>query len=360
MRHCFFFMFALFVLIGCEHSSPKPAEEDMHEVISSEEGLHVGAIPVLFGNFPLQMPINGIIYAAQKANLHFAASGAIQSINVRIGDKVEKGQLLATLENAIQQNQMALANETYNAARTELHSILLGYSGGLGYDTIDIEPELLSNLKTQAGYNTAVLQVEQASLSLDATKLFAPFAGRVAGLSAQTFDHISAGEAFCTLINEETFAVKFFIIETEIDKLKKASRVRVKPIINENIWLEADLNEINFSIDKQGLMQVTAQIRKEHSNQGSRLVDGMNASVIVEELIPNQIIIPKQALVVRNNRDVVFTVENGRAKWNYVKIAHHNSSHLSILEGLSKNDSVIITGNLNLAHDARVQVVNKE
>ena len=124
--------------------------------------------------------------------------------------------------------------------------------------------------------------------------------------------------------------------------------------------MEADLNEINFSIDTQGLMQVTAQIRKEHSNEGSRLVDGMNASVIVEELIPNQIIIPKQALVVRNNRDVVFTVENGRAKWNYVKIAHHNSSHLSILEGLSKNDSVIITGNLNLAHDARVQVVNKE
>jgi membrane fusion protein (multidrug efflux system) len=360
MRYYFLLMFVLVVLTGCEHSSLKPTEEDMHKVIALDGAMQVSAIPILFGNFPLQMPVNGTIHAAQKANLHFATSGAIKSVGIRPGDKVEKGQLLATLENARQQNQMALAKEAYNSARTELHSILLGYSGGLGYDTTNIEPELLSNLKTQAGYNTAVLQVEQALLSLDATTLFAPFAGRIAGLSALAFEHISAGEVFCTLINEENFAVKFFIIETEIGRLKKASRVRVKPIINENVWLEADLNEIDFSIDKQGLMQVTAIIRKQNANDGIRLVDGMNASVIVEELIPNQIIIPKQALVVRNNRNVVFTAENGRAKWNYVKIAHQNSSHLAILEGLAMNDSIIVTGNLNLAHDARIKVVNKE
>lgn len=360
MRYFLFLLIVLAALSGCEHSAPKPEEEDMQEIIPADEGLQVHAIPVLSGNFPLQMPVNGIIHAAQKANLHFAASGAIQSISIQPGDKVKKGQLLATLENAIQQNQVALNKEALKAARAELESMLLGYSGGSGYDTTDVDPVLLSHLKTQAGYNTALLQLKQATLSLEATKLFAPFSGRIVNLHAQTFDHISTGEAFCTLINEEAFAVKFFIIETEIDRLQKATHVRVKPIINENLWLEADLSDINFSIDKQGLMQVTAQIRKEHSNEGIRLVDGMNARVIIEELIPNQIIIPKQALVVRNNRDVVFTVENGRAKWNYVKIAHQNSSHLSILEGLSKNDSVIITGNLNLAHDARVQVVNKE
>ncbi len=360
MRYYFFLVFVLVVIIGCEHSSPKSTEEDLQKVIVLDGAMPVDATPVLFGNFSLQMHLNGTIHAAQKANLHFATSGAIQYVGIRSGDKVEKGQLLATLENARQKNQMALAKEAFNAARTELHSILLGYSSGLGYDTTNIEPELLSNLKTQAGYNTAVLQVEQAFLSLEATTLFAPFAGRIAGLSAQAFDHISAGEVFCSLINEESFTVKFFIIETEIGRLKKATRVRVKPIINENVWLEADLSEIDFSIDKQGLMQVTANIRKQNANDVIRLVDGMNASVIVEELIPNQIIIPKQALVVRNNRNVVFTAENGRAKWNYVKIAHQNSSHIAILEGLAKNDSIVLTGNLNLAHDARIKVVNKE
>ncbi|MCK9290459.1 MAG: efflux RND transporter periplasmic adaptor subunit [Bacteroidales bacterium] len=360
MRYNFFLLIVLVVFIGCEHSPPKPVVEDMQQLISEEEGLQVSAIPVVFGNFPLQMPVNGTIHATKKASLHFATSGTIQSIGVRNGDEVEKGQLLATLEDVRQQNQMALANETFNSARTELQSILLGYSNGLGYDTTTIDPELLSNLKTQAGYNAAVLQVEQASLALNDTKLFAPFTGRIAGISTQAFNHISAGEVFCTLINEEAFVVKFSIIETEIDRLKKATYVRVKPIINDNEWLIAELSEINFSVDRQGLMQVTAEIKKGYSNTGIRLVDGMNANVIVEELVPNQIIIPKQALVVRNNRDVVFTVENGQAKWNYVKIAYQNSSHLAIADGLSMNDSIVISGNLNLAHDARIKVVNKE
>lgn len=360
MRTYSFIICLLFLLTGCEPAKQKETEEDLQAAKTIDAAILVEAMPVVFGNFPLQMPVNGTILAAQKANLHFATSGAIQSVSTSAGDKVEKGQLLATLENATQKNQLALAKEAFSAAKTELHSILLGYSGGLSYDTTNIQPELLSNLKTQAGYTIAALQVEQALLSLEATSLFAPFSGRITGLNAQAFDYISGGEIFCTLINEDNFVVKFFIIETEIQRLKKANRIRFKPIISENAWYEADIHGINLSVDKQGLMQVIALIKKEQLVDSLKLVDGMNANVIVEELIPNQIIIPRQALVVRNNRNVVFTVENGRAKWNYVKITHQNSSHLAIIEGLGKNDSVIITGNLNLAHDARVKVENKE
>jgi multidrug efflux pump subunit AcrA (membrane-fusion protein) len=56
---------------------------------------------------------------------------------------------------------------------------------------------------------------------------------------------------------------------------------------------------------------------------------------------------------------VVFTYESGLAKWNYVKTSFENSTQYVITEGLSPGDSVIVKGNLNLAHDAKVKLTEK-
>ena len=48
--------------------------------------------------------------------------------------------------------------------------------------------------------------------------------------------------------------------------------------------------------------------------------------------------------------------KSGLAKWNYVTIAHENEDYYAISEGLEKDMHIIIEGNNNLDHDARVEV----
>ncbi len=72
------------------------------------------------------------------------------------------------------------------------------------------------------------------------------------------------------------------------------------------------------------------------------------------------VVVPRSAVVMRDNRPVVFVAQNGLAKWHYVGIGAENEDFYQITEGIAAGDSVIVEGNYNLAHDARIVVASGE
>lgn len=89
-----------------------------------------------------------------------------------------------------------------------------------------------------------------------------------------------------------------------------------------------------------------------------RLFEGMNIRVSVQRMLANQIVIPKEAVVLRSGKPVVFTLVNNKAYWNYVQTGLENSSTYTITEGLKEGDVIITSGNINLAHETPVTIVN--
>jgi len=56
---------------------------------------------------------------------------------------------------------------------------------------------------------------------------------------------------------------------------------------------------------------------------------------------------------------VVFTLKDNKAKWNYVQTVLENSENYTIVEDeVHEGDVVIVTGNVNLAHEAPVIIKN--
>jgi hypothetical protein len=72
--------------------------------------------------------------------------------------------------------------------------------------------------------------------------------------------------------------------------------------------------------------------------------------------VDRQLVIPKEALVLRTNKKVVFTLKNERAQWVYVETGLENSGGYVVTAGLAAGDSVIYEGNINLAHESPVRV----
>ena len=60
----------------------------------------------------------------------------------------------------------------------------------------------------------------------------------------------------------------------------------------------------------------------------------------------------------RNNKKVVFTLKNNQANWNYAQTGLENSTGYIITEGLREDDSIIYQGNLNLAHESKIKIIN--
>ncbi len=314
-------------------------------------------------NFPLQIVSNGILHAEKKAVLQFRASGIIKSINIQNGVKVKTGQLLATLENQAKKMALQRADNRIEAAKIEFNSLLLGFSSGKK-DTSELSPGLLQSLKIQSGLKAAQLNKKQARLALENTYLYAPFSGIIAGLDRQQFDFISSGDIFCKLLDNRHFNVTFSVTEAEIASVYKGEKVLVEPFAYETLQYEGYISQINPVVNDNGLIEISASIspedyktnKKNKANRSFPLMDGMHVKVFIEDNVPDQLVIPKQAVVLRDNKKVVFTYVNGLAKWHYIKTGFENSTSYTVIKGLHSGDTIITEGNLNLANNATVEI----
>lgn len=106
-----------------------------------------------------------------------------------------------------------------------------------------------------------------------------------------------------------------------------------------------------------GQVQVDAEV----VNDGT-LADGMNVRVAVRQKVPGQLVVPKSAVVIRDNLEVLFRYKDGRAQWTYVHTSLANSREYVVEANLDRGaelnpgDLVIVSGNLNLADGSEVSL----
>jgi multidrug efflux pump subunit AcrA (membrane-fusion protein) len=75
---------------------------------------------------------------------------------------------------------------------------------------------------------------------------------------------------------------------------------------------------------------------------------------VVIDRIENTIVVPEGALLVRNERPLIFLVRGGKSHWQYVEIGERGGRMVEVLEGAAPGDTVIIEGHYALAHDTPV------
>lgn len=304
-------------------------------------------------DFQRELLVNGKLGAKQKATLRFPIEGVIAKVAVREGEHVNAGQLIASLNDhgALQLWSNTLL--TFKEAQLNYEDYLLRAGYRLA-DTTDLDMETKAVAKLRSGLSRASLEKNQALRTLADTRLIAPFAGKVANLKAKEYNASGNYEEICTLVDDGQLEVTFRVLEQELPFIREATDVEVIPHSNVGTAATGRICSVNPLIDDAGMVEVKAQI----ANTGGRFLDGMGVRVKIRQRLDGQLVVPKEAVLDRQGRKVVFTLENDSvAKWNYVELAGENSSQFAIASGLKPGDSVIHKGNFNLAHDKVVLVI---
>jgi multidrug efflux pump subunit AcrA (membrane-fusion protein) len=168
---------------------------------------------------------------------------------------------------------------------------------------------------------------------------------------------VGNGVEFCTLIDNSLFEVEFPVLEPELTEVTVGKEVKVIPFSMQDKIFKGRITEINPMVDENGQIQLKALL-----GQSGQLMDGMNVQVLVENAIPAQLVVPKPAVVQRDNQEVLFRIVGGKAYWTYVQTLFENSDSYSVIAHpdkgatLEAGDTVIVSGNLNLAHESSVVV----
>jgi putative ABC transport system ATP-binding protein len=132
------------------------------------------------GPRPLMAPVIGYVLAARKASIGFARSGKVKEVFVELGKTVEKGDVVARLEDAVPRAELDRAQATLDDAEHELARREKLTQGGVGSE--------LERDTQRARVNVAKADVVLARESLAQCELTAPFRGVV------TQKHVEVGE----------------------------------------------------------------------------------------------------------------------------------------------------------------------
>ena len=246
----------------------------------------------------------------------------------------------------MQQAQTSLAQ-----AELEMQDVLIGQ--GYAPDRMQDVPASIRELaETRSGYAQSQANYELARYEREQATLTAPFDGVVANLTGKRFNKPDASQPFCRVIGTGNMEVAFTVLESELPLINEGDRVEVTPYAATLTPCKGRIAEINPLVDENGMVKVKATVEG-----ANRLFDGMNVRVSVKRSVPNQLVIPKTAVVLRSGKQVVFTLKDNKAMWNYVQTGLENMTEYTVTgDGMEEGAQIIVTGNVNLAHEAPVVV----
>lgn len=319
------------------------------------------------GELSKEVSATGKLDAVRQVDVGAQVSGQLQTLFVKEGDVVKKGDLLAIIDPKKAQNDVTEFQETNNElnanlrqAKAELHLAQLTYQRQLKLiSSRVISQDELDRAKTEVDVKSARVatyeaQIKKNSASLDTaktnlqyTRITAPMDGVVTfikTLEGQTVIAAQEAPTILTLADLDTMLVKAEVSEADVIYLKpdlsasftvlgapdKAFNGKLKDIlpkpekINDAIFYYARFEVPN---DQHLLrLQMTAQVK------------------ILVENKKNILLVPLSALgeEVGVNEYNVDVLVNGKPEKRTVKIGIRTDVSAEVLSGLNENDNVIL------------------
>ena len=347
----------VFTLTSCgEQTKNDSPEESVAQMEIVDQSTPVLTRTLAYADFTDDLVTDGSVTARLKADLRFLSSDVIAAVYVKNGDRVSRGQKIAELDPFRLQSALDQSEDNFERAKLDLQDVLIGQGYTLR-DSANIPTEVLKIAKVRSNYDQRRINLDLARKDMEQSVIHAPFNGVVANLFAQTYNYSAAGNTFCTILDDTQPGVVFNILESEMSTVSVSDEVSVRPYALNEKSITGRITEINpVSDEKTGLIRVKATIPAI-----SKLFDGMKVQVIIHRKVDKQLIIPKSAVVLRTGKEVVFTLVEGKAYWNYVTTTLENASGYVVIDDgrLKAGDVVIYDGNINLAHETPVTVLKQ-
>lgn len=336
----------------------------------------VAVVQVHEGPLVRQVVSYGYVSAARTAEVTAQVSARIHRLFVEEGDWVERGDTVVELEDELLRIAQRQAREALDKALVKYAHIafLTSHRGNrdqvlnrLGVDSTDANDveafRLLFNksrkelVADQIGLDEARLQLKRAKIELEYAVIRAPFAGYVSEVVADRSDFVTQGAVVARIVSLDRLRLAMDVLETEIRHIRLGARADIELAALPQYAVSGRVVSVNPTIDAE---HRTCRVLIEIENPDRAVRPGMFANVRVEAARYNdRLLVPREALLTRADRTVVFVYEGGRAKWRYVETGEETDELVEVREGLAARDTLITAGHFNLAHNAQVIVVNE-
>ncbi len=344
----FILTMSLLFLSGCQQGgAPEQADTTIPVRVTAVEQSSIQEL----------VTATGTVYAVKDSILLTEQAGryALQK-NPRtgrpfvMGDSVAANTLIASLDNPEYVNGIAmdskkLSLESAEREHTKQQSIY--EKGGI----------TLSEVKTaEKAMIDARYSLDNAQISLAKLEVRAPFKGILVDIPHITAgEWVAAGETVAVLMDYSRLYAELTLPGKEMARIQQNQGVTIGNYSQEKQNLAGKVTQISPALDPTSRM---FKIRIEASNPDLLLKPGMfvRADIVVQEK-KDVIVIPKDIILDRRGRKIVYVVQRGIALERRIELGIETSDSVEVLEGLTLEDSLVTEGFETLRNRSRVKVI---
>lgn len=334
---CLFICLVYFSCSGKKDDAIKPGTQ------APRPQQRVDAVVITPQKITENIEIPGNLLASETTEIHPEVSGRLTMLNVREGDNVSKGSVIAKLYDADLQAQLKKLQAQLNIANqtsTRLEQLLKIQ----GISRQDYDLAVLNSNNIQA-------DIDIVRTNISRTVIRAPFSGRL-GLKEISVGAYVTPQTIITVIRKTSdLRLDFTIPEKYISEAKEGNTVLFTVEGSPTrygakiVATESGISENTRSLD----------VRAAVTSKDAVLTPGAFAKVILNFapdytalMVPSQSIIPQA----RGKKLILF--KQGVAKFVDVTTGVRDSANVQILSGLNAGDTVVTTGLMSIKPEAKI------
>lgn len=362
-------------------------------------------------DFGLTFSLSGRVEANQQVDAPSKQTGKVSQVFVRVGDLIKAGQPIVQLDGEeihiqLQRSQAALlsAKSRYEDAKkgtqeeslAQTQNLLVDLENKYKMTKRDLERSeklftegaisqdevenarlqassaltTLENQKqklkldqkgpTQSTIDAAKAQVMQAEADLSLSSLNAknlvikaPIDGIIATLPVSVGESVSNGKVIAQIVDTSVMKVKTQVDESKVGLFQNGQSVDIE-VSAVGVKTKGKIVSVSPVADSSRSYPLEIEI----PNTDGKIRVGMIASAETKGEQRKALVVPREAVIFKEQSYFVFTVEDNKAKQVKVEVGESDGERIEILKGLKPGAQVIVKGQNMLVSDADVTVID--
>lgn len=289
---------------------------------------------------------------APKQELDFMAEnpGRVTAIYVNEGSRVSKGQVIARIDAEIINTDKETAEANYqNAVRDEARYQSSFQTGGVTQQQLD---------QAKLATRNAKLRLQASQRKLSDANIKSPINGIVNKKYIEVGAFVNAqGTKMFELVDVSKLKLKVNVNESQVANLKIGDKIDIKSSVFPDEKFSGQITFIAAKADATLNFPIEVEVT---NNAKNSLRAGMYGTAVFN--FPQQapsILIPRTSFVgsVSSNQVYILDKANNTAKTRKVVTGRILGENVEILDGLKEGETVITSGQINLADGMAVSIV---
>lgn len=338
-------LFMVVTLSACQNADANAASDENGDSKpqASPQALPVETVQVSRATMHASFTTTTLLESLHEADVIARVSGIVEEVLVEEGDYVERGQVLAEIDKERFQQAVQQVSAELRGVEQELRRMQeMAERQMASADAVE---------RLQANRDTLRARHRLAEIDYESATLRAPISGVIATRYVKTGNLVQQHEreGLFHIVDLSSLRATLHIPERDVAKVKPGQSVELEFAQQQ---VKATVTRISPAVDRvAGTFRVTVDV----DNTEGHLRAGMFARARLHyEQHPDALRIPHYALVQLDSENYVYVVEDGIATRQKVRTGVREGQWIQVIDGLTEDATVVVTGQSNLNDTAPV------